>query len=149
MDGGGTCSTPSGEPYNTFGISPKTLALIVAPILACLPAFFIFGIPAIWSRLGMFCGGYLRRKTEGRRSQVLKSIEEDEKNYAEKHKSQGDDKKGKEDSSWEKSQAYSASKTPDGNKLADDWAGIVGFFHPFWYALKREDVLAWHRADLM
>lgn len=134
MDGGGTCSTPSGEQYNSFGLSPKTIALVVAPFIACLPAFFIFGIPAIWSQLGMFFGGYLRRKTEGRRGQVLKSIEEDEKDYAEKHKkSEGDSKKGEEDDSWEKVQAYPAAGTPDGNKLADDWAGVVGIFHPFWY----------------
>lgn len=132
--GAGTCSTPEGEQYKTFGLSPKTLALVVAPVLACLPAFFIFGIPAIWSWLGKFFGEYLRRKTEGRRGQVLKSIEEDEKSYAEKHnKGKGDKKKGEEDDSWEKVQAYSATSTPDGNKLADQWAGIVGIFHPFWY----------------
>lgn len=138
MDGG-TCSAPSGEKYYSFGLSPKTLALIVAPIIACLPAFFIFGIPAIWSWLGMITGGYLHRKTEGRRAQVLKSIEEDEKYYAEKHgKGKGDSKKGEEDDSWEKVQAYSAASTPDGNKLADDWAGIVGIFHPFWYVSPRQ-----------
>lgn len=139
--GSGTCSTPSGEQYNTFGLSPKTLALVVAPVLACLPAFFIFGVPAIWSWLGKFFGEYLRRKTEGRRGQVLKSIEEDEKSYAEKHnKGEGDSKKGEEDDSWEKVQAYSAASTPDGNKLADQWAGIVGIFHPFWY-VEQGDVL--------
>lgn len=138
----GTCSAPSGEQYNSFGLSPKTLALIVAPIIACLPAFVIWGIPAIWMWVGMVSGGYLRRKTEGRRGQVLKSIEEDEKVYAEKHeqKGGGDQKKGEQDEGWEKVQTCSAPSTPDGNKLADDWAGIVGIFHPFWYVFQ-DDIL--------
>lgn len=132
----GTCSTPSGGQCNNFGgLGPKTLALTVAPILACLPAFVIWGIPAIWMWLGMVSGGYLHRKTEGRRGQVLKSIEEDEKSYAEKHgeKGAGNKDKGKEDKGWVITQPSCAGRIPNGNKLTDDWAGIVGFFHPFWY----------------
>lgn len=92
----GTCIVSSCKQESGFGLSPKTITLIVAPILAIIPAFIIYGIPAIWTWIGIFLGGYVRRKTEGRHGQVLKSIEADEKNYAEKHqgKSSGNTKKG-------------------------------------------------------
>lgn len=80
-----SCAAPSGKQHYTFGLSPKTLALIVAPIIAFMPAFVIWGIPAIWARFGIFLGRYLRGKTEGRHNQVLQTIEDDERSYAEKH----------------------------------------------------------------
>ncbi|CAN8103357.1 unnamed protein product [Discula destructiva] len=106
----GTCTAPSGEKPYSFGTRPKVLALIVAPIIAALPALVIWGIPAIWAWVGVFLGGYLRRKTEGRHGQVLKCIEEDEQSYAEKHK---------------------AKSGGSGDSKKENWSGIVGIFHPF------------------
>lgn len=73
---------------------------IVATALAALPVLTIFGLPALWSWVGGFLGGYLHRKTEGRHGQVLKCIEDDEKSYAGKHKSEGggDTEKGEDGS---------------------------------------------------
>lgn len=82
----GSCSAPpsGGQYYRPFGLSPKTLTYIVAPLLALTPAFVLFGIPAIWNLLGSFFGAYLRRKTEGRRAHILGVIAEDEKQHAKK-----------------------------------------------------------------
>lgn len=60
------------------------LTYIITPLLALIPAFVLFGIPAIWNLLGSFFGAYLRRKTEGRRAHILGVIAEDEKQHAKK-----------------------------------------------------------------
>lgn len=135
----GTCTAPSGEQYYSFGLSPKTVTLVVVPIIACIPAFVIWGIPAIWAWIGVFLGGYVRRKTDGRRGQVLKCIEEDEKGYAAKKKttSSGDTQKGEGNTSGRDSTPNSSQESAfDINTMADNWAGVIGFFHPFWYAFK-------------
>lgn len=102
----GTCSTaPSGgEYYRPFGLSPKTLTLVVAPLLALTPAFVLFGIPALWNLLGSFFGAYLRRKTDGRRAHILGLIAEDEKLYAQKEgkKSPASDSEKGETAGWVK-----------------------------------------------
>lgn len=100
----GSCIVePLGTQPTNFGLSPKTITLIVAPLLAIIPAFIIYGIPAIWTWIGIFLGGYVRRKTEGRCGQVLKCIEADEQSYAEKHKgkSSGDTVKGGKHTGYE------------------------------------------------
>lgn len=118
-----------------FNLGSRMLSLGAAVLIAVLPILVIFGIPALWNALGSVAGTYLRRKTDGRRSKILEVIEEDEKHYAEKQEKKSQDSRGDEDGGWEKVQAYSAASAPDGNKKAEDWSGIVGFFHPFWYVL--------------
>lgn len=134
-----TCKLPSGgEYYRPFGWSPTTITFVVAPLIGLLPLFVLFGIPALWRSLGSLLGAYLRRKTDGRRIKILEVMDEDERKFAEKQEKKSldsDASKGEEDGGWEKVQPYSAASTPDGNKLAEDWSGIVGFFHPFWYVL--------------
>lgn len=105
---GDTCTVDSCEKTNIFSLSPKMVAIIVAPILAALPAFVIWGIPAIWARIGILFGGYVRRKTEGRRDMVLKTIEEDEESYAKKHKieSSGNTKRGTDNTGREGHQGH-------------------------------------------
>lgn len=109
-------------------------SLGAAVLVVLLPLFFIFGLPSLWNALGSVAGSYLRRKTDGRRSKILEVIEEDEKRYAENKGKKGGDSRDEEDGGWEKVQAYSASSTPNADKSTEDWSGIVGFFHPFWYA---------------
>lgn len=134
-----TCKTPSGgEYYRPFSWSPATITFILAPLLGLVPLFVLFGIPALWRSLGSLLGAYLHHKTDGRRTRILEVMEEDERKFAEKQEKKSLDSnasKGEEDDSWEKAQPYSAASAPNGNKLAEDWSGIVGFFHPFWYVL--------------
>lgn len=116
-----------------FNLGPGMLSLGAAFLITVVPALIVLGIPALWNALGSVAGTYLRRKTEGRRSKILEVIEEDEKQYAEKQEKRSQDSRSDEDGGWEKVQAYSASSAADGSKQAEDWSGIVGFFHPFWY----------------
>lgn len=103
----GTCSPPSegGEYWRPFGLSPKQLTFIIAPLIAFTPAFVLFGIPAIWNLLGSFFGAYLRRKTEGRRAHILGVIAEDEKLY-------------------EKKEGKKSATTGSENGKAADWAQL-------------------------
>lgn len=82
----GSCSVPpsGGSYYSPFGLNPKTLTFVIAPLLALTPALVLFGIPALWKLLGSFFGAYLRRKTEGRRAHILGVIAEDEEQYIKK-----------------------------------------------------------------
>lgn len=116
-----------------FNLGPGMLSLGAAFLITVVPALIVLGIPALWNALGSVAGTYLRRKTEGRRSKILEVIEEDEKQYAERQEKRSQDSRSDEDGGWEKVQAYSASSVADGSKQAEDWSGIVGFFHPFWY----------------
>lgn len=119
-------------------LSPGMLSLLAAATIAIIPILALFGIPAVWHALGSLAGTYLRRKTDGRRTKILQVIEEDEKQYAKKQGKSSQDpasSKGEEDRDGEKAQAHPAESAPDGNKQAENWSGIVGFFHPFWYVL--------------
>lgn len=124
-----------------FNLSPGKLSLGAVVLIAVVPLLVIFGVPALWNALGSVAGTYLRRKTDGRRSKILEVIEEDEKQYAEKQGKKSQDSRGEEDGGWEKVQAYSAASAPDGTKQSEDWSGIVGFFHPFWYVLCNSGML--------
>lgn len=83
-DGGGSCKAPDGEQYTNFGLSPKTITFVIAPLIAIIPAFVLFGIPALWSAVGSLVGAYVRRKTEGRRDPILGLIDNDVKALREK-----------------------------------------------------------------
>lgn len=130
----GTCKTPSGGAVYSFGLTPSG-TMGVAVVIAILPLLVLFGIPAGWHGLGSLLGAYLRRSSDGRRAKILEVIEHDERQFAEKQEKSSQDSassKGTEDGGWEKVQIDPAASAPGGNKLADDWSGIVGFFHPFW-----------------
>lgn len=119
-------------------LSPGMLSLLTAAAIAIIPILALFGIPAVWHALGSVAGSYLRRKTDGRRTKILEVIEEDEKQYAKKQGKSSQDpssSKGEEDRDGVKVHAHSAESALDSNKQAENWSGIVGFFHPFWYVL--------------
>ncbi len=110
-------------------MSPSSLPLIIVSVLACLPLFaFLFGTRIIVAA-GRVLGWYLRRKTAGRRMQILERVEEEEKELAEDPKARRDS-----DEEWENIESYTAGTSKNGEKADKEWDGIVGFFHPFWYA---------------
>lgn len=134
--GGDTCTLPNGEKPFSFGLSPRTLIVLV-PFLACLPLMSYLFLP--W--LGTTVGWYLRRKTEGRRARIIEVLEEDErafqaKRLGEKQKGgkAGGSGSGDEDDGWENIEAATAGSAGIGEKgnAGADFSGIVGFFHPFW-----------------
>ena len=41
-----------------------------------------------------------------------------------------------DDDDWEKVESYGAASAVNGGRAEDDWEGVVGFFHPFWFVPK-------------
>ncbi|KAL3420527.1 alpha-mannosyltransferase alg11 [Phlyctema vagabunda] len=121
-----TCaaSTPS---YLTFGLAPRTFGICVALIVGLAPLMIIVGGPKLLQAVGRTVGFYLRKKTAGRRGQILERVETDTKAWAEKKGSRRDSEE------WESVDSYatSAAKDTDAARSNRDWDGIVGFFHPF------------------
>lgn len=109
--------------------------LVTAAAVACSPlvALFLwnFGLPLVFrflsNTVGTSAGWYLRKKTDGRRSLILRVTEEDERKYQEA-KPAKDSRSSSLDDEWEEMGASAAADGPEGDR---DWAGIVGFFHPF------------------
>ncbi|KAI6781744.1 GDP-Man:Man(3)GlcNAc(2)-PP-Dol alpha-1 [Emericellopsis cladophorae] len=89
-----------------------TVAVSFAPFLLAM------AVPRLLQLLGRSLGWYLRKKTEGRRSLLISLMNEEasmsqDKNLETKSTSSGE---------WQKVQKQDVDP---------DWAGIVGFFHPF------------------
>jgi alpha-1,2-mannosyltransferase len=92
----------------------------VATFVAGIPIVLYIVLPILLRSIGNVAGTYLRKKTEGRRIQLLDLMAADEKAFAKEKELL----KGKEtDKSIDKDEGEFAPK---------DWAGIVAFFHPFW-----------------
>ena len=130
-----SCASGSGSQPFAFGLEPQAFYFTLLAI-ACTPfvivAFANFAAPAALRRLGSLLGFYLLRKTEGRRSQVLKVVKEDEitwrlrnpKAYAEKFSTSEDD-------DWENIDQHLIGSSNQREKDDKQWSGVVGFFHPF------------------
>lgn len=107
----------------------RTVISVVATLVfGFLPIICVFVLPLVWRQFGRVVGFLLKRKTDGRRS-VLVSVmdEENEQNP----QGQSDSKSSSSDE-WEKiGEEVAASKL---NSKGKEWDGIIGFFHPFWYA---------------
>ncbi|KAH8899717.1 GDP-Man:Man(3)GlcNAc(2)-PP-Dol alpha-1,2-mannosyltransferase [Thozetella sp. PMI_491] len=100
----------------------------ILPLLAFIPvAWFLLG-PLLWRGIGTALGWFLRRKTDGRRAQILQVMNDDEEKYQQTKK---DQKESGSDDEWEAVDAYAQGTAGNGEKGEKDWEGIVGFFHPF------------------
>ncbi|KAJ0169077.1 GDP-Man:Man(3)GlcNAc(2)-PP-Dol alpha-1,2-mannosyltransferase [Colletotrichum tanaceti] len=116
-----TCSAPSGQKPFSFGIDPWTLAYVVVPSIALAPIAAFIMFPFIMRGLGSLLGLYLRKKTEGRRAQLLELMNAEQQSF--KHSSK---KSAASNRRHVQAQASGSSE-----KNAAGWAGVVGFFHPF------------------
>lgn len=125
-----TCLAPDGTPQITFGMSNANIIYLVA-ILGMTPMFLLFMGPKILFWLGGTLGYYLRKKTAGRKAQVLELVEQDEAAWIKEGKEKGERRDSDE---WESVDAYAAGSAKNGEKGEEEWDGIVGFFHPFWFA---------------
>lgn len=131
--------------------TPSVLSMVVLGLLAFAPLLTAFVGPPAARHLGAWLGWYLRKKTDGRREQLADIVEADERAWAEAAEKKGragaggglsgGEKKKKpaeaedvDDDGWEKvDEAYAVGTARNGEKADDEWDGIVGFFHPFWY----------------
>jgi hypothetical protein len=103
----------------TMYLSFMLVILFIIPLTA-----LILG-PRIGQAFGQALGWYLRRKTAGRREQILETVEEDEKILEKEGGRRGSDE-------WENVESYTVGTAKNGEKADKEWDGIVGFFHPFW-----------------
>lgn len=126
---GNTCAAPDGNSVWTLGMSSKNFALVVISILGFLPLGTILLGPKLVFSIGGWLGGYLRKKTEGRRGQILELVEKDELAWVE-----GNKKGERRDSDeWENVEGLAGGKGGKGVKIGSEFDGVVAFFHPFWY----------------
>lgn len=117
-------------------MASTTLAVTVAAI-ACTPFAAIllwnYGLPILFrilsQTIGTTLGWYLRNKTDGRRSLIIRTTEEQEAQYTKTTTSSRSS--ASLDDDWENIEASTAGTSKNGDKGEQDWDGIVGFFHPF------------------
>ncbi|KAK2047414.1 glycosyl transferase group 1 [Colletotrichum somersetense] len=116
-----TCSAPSGQKPFSFGLDPWTLAYVVVPIIAISPLATFVMFPYIMRGLGSLLGLYLRKKTEGRRAQLLELMNAEQESFAQTSRKAAS---GSKDN-------VQAQASGSAEKSDADWTGVVGFFHPF------------------
>ncbi|GAO17695.1 uncharacterized protein UV8b_01342 [Ustilaginoidea virens] len=92
---------------------PKTLAGAVL-IVASVPLFLVLLVPIILNRLGRFLGFGLRKKSDGRRAQLVSLMEEEDERY-----------------SKENPAVKTSPRKSNSHQTQKDWDGVIGFFHPF------------------
>ena len=98
------------------------LILFSLPFIILSPLAFSILSPYVLRAFGSVLGWYLRKKTEGRRTRILEVMEEDERSY----------RGGKGGSKSLDGADWVSVGASAGNSGEKQWAGIVGFFHPFW-----------------
>jgi alpha-1,2-mannosyltransferase len=118
--------TPDGTPMVTFGLSANWTSLLIILAIACTPLTILLLGPKIILRIGSTFGYYLRKKTTGRKAQILELVEAEEKGF----KEEGGERRDSDE--WESVEAYAVGSAKNGEKADKEWDGIVGFFHPFW-----------------
>ncbi|TVY17893.1 GDP-Man:Man(3)GlcNAc(2)-PP-Dol alpha-1,2-mannosyltransferase [Lachnellula arida] len=119
-----TCKTPDGSDVWTFGLT-QNMTIVLVSILGFVPITIILLGPKLVFYIGGTLGYYLRRKTAGRKAQILELVEAEEKEYA----AGGENRRDSDD--WENVEAYATGTAKNGETADMEWAGIVGFFHPF------------------
>lgn len=119
----GTYKPPSGSSSWTFG--SIWITLLVTFLVAIIPFVAISFGPKLIFKVGSMFGHYLRKKTAGRKAQILELVEADEKEFIAKGGRRASDE-------WENVDSFAGGTGKNRVKGDAEWDGIVGFFHPFW-----------------
>lgn len=120
-----TCRAPDGSEMLFSGLTNRKMILPLILLLASIPLITLLLGPKLIFALGRTVGYYLRKKTAGRKAQILELITAEEEVYA---REQGE----KDNEEWETVDAYATGTAKNGEIGDKEWDGIVGFFHPFW-----------------
>ena len=112
-------------------LSPLSLTamapLIFLLLIGAIPLFPILGLHLVRFLLRSI-GKHLRRKTNARRELILERVLLDEQ-----LSSTPPAATKAEDEDWEQVESYAVGTAVNGDVHQDkDYAGIIGFFHPFW-----------------
>lgn len=110
----------------------KALISVLALLAACvvLPQLPLAVLRIVLRGVGWI----IQRRTRSRREYILSRVRADEEEFQSKRSKPSPG----EDEDWEKVDTSSSSSGPAGNNSSsgnDDWEGIIGFFHPFWYVV--------------
>lgn len=127
-----TCTAPDGSAVWTFGLSSRNFAILAALVLGFFPFFVLLVGPSLVAYVGLWIGKSLRKKSEGRRAHILEAVASDQAAW-EKENSAAQRRKSEE---WEKIEGGDAKAGIPGG-TGDDFDGIIGFFHPFWFVYVR------------
>ena len=122
-----TCKNPDGSEMWTLGTNSWFMVMAVVSIIACTPLTIILLGPKLVFHVGGILGHYLRKKSAGRKAQILELVAADEKGYTTTA-----DRERRDSDEWESVEAYATGTAGTGEKADTEWDGIVGFFHPFW-----------------
>jgi alpha-1,2-mannosyltransferase len=82
-------------------------------------------------------GWVIQKRTRSRREYILSRLRADDEAVSSKQVKSSSGTQG-EDDDWEKLDSSSSSSGEPGSNIIqenDDWDGIIGFFHPFWYVI--------------
>jgi alpha-1,2-mannosyltransferase len=123
------CYAPDGSEMWTFGLNNLPRTVSFALIIGFCPLVTVLLGPKLISWAGRTAGLYLRKKTAGRKAQILELTEKDQAEWEEDEK---DGKSRRDSDDWESVDAYAVGTAQNGEKGEEEWDGIVGFFHPFW-----------------
>jgi hypothetical protein len=102
--------------------------LFFLAMIAAIPLVPILGVCVLRFILRI-AGDHLRRRTSARRQIILQRVKVDEKilsaNLQESPRT--------EDEDWERVESYAIGAAVKGDVPQEkDYAGVIGFFHPFW-----------------
>ncbi|KAH6662739.1 glycosyltransferase family 4 protein [Halenospora varia] len=124
-----SCRAPDGSTMWTFGLaSNKWLTISLVALIGFTPLAMVLLLPKLVMAVGGMLGYYLRKKTAGRRAQILELVEADEKAA---RKAGGGTRRDSESDGWEKVDGTAVASANNGDKAAENFDGIIGFFHPF------------------
>ena len=87
---------------------------------------------------GRAAGWYLKRHASTRKKAILRRVKVEEEAFQNFNRHS---QKPAEDDDWEQIESYGAASAKNGGQAEDEWEGIVGFFHPFWYVGSMLEVL--------
>ncbi len=105
---------------------PRTLWTLLASLLAISCSAYV----CRWL-LQTTVGWSLQRRSRVRRNLLLArvKVEESQDQLATRQSPKSDD------GEWEKVEKSTEGSAQTGQEANDDWEGIIGFFHPFWFVL--------------
>lgn len=122
-----TCDTTCHDDTSALTLSSLGMLLASVPL-----AYFVL-LPLLSRLVGTTLAWYLRRRSSGRRAFLLNLQQEDQRRL-EKEAARAAQLRA--DDGWEKIDSQPARATGTAEvKGENGWAGIIGFFHPFWYVV--------------
>ena len=77
------CRAPDGTPMWTFGLTNQAKTMLWLLLIASVPLTSMLLGPKVVFKVGSTFGYYLRKKTAGRKAQILELVEADEKEFKE------------------------------------------------------------------